>query len=303
MLSYVRVSLFESPAQTLVNTVNLVGVMGKGIAREFKSHYPAMFAEYKKLCDSKQLKIGALHLWRGHPQWVLNFPTKTTWKQPSRLEYVEAGLVRFRDTYEQMGVTSISFPPLGCGNGNLSWSDVRPLMEKYLKPIPIPVYIHDRHVGVDFVPEHLEGTASEPPAAFDQFLSDIGASILESRGLFETLRDKNEFRVIPSDDGLRIQHRDGSSDRVITLEEIEFAWAYLQAGILTADQYSTDAARRYKSYLFPILCSLPYIQVAEIQHIRGNNTFPGHGLFMRKRPAAVPEIDEKPRQGELCLSR
>ena len=82
---HVRSSLFDAPSQTLVNTVNTEGVMGKGVAKEFKRLYPDMFQAYKRLCDRSELGIGKLHLWRSAERWVLNFPTKTTWRQPSRL--------------------------------------------------------------------------------------------------------------------------------------------------------------------------------------------------------------------------
>ena len=92
MLVYVRTSLFESPAQTLVNTVNTVGVMGKGVALEFKNRYPKMYENYRELCDNGVLTVGKLHLWRGNDQWILNFPTKTTWKKASEYSYIEDGL-------------------------------------------------------------------------------------------------------------------------------------------------------------------------------------------------------------------
>jgi O-acetyl-ADP-ribose deacetylase (regulator of RNase III) len=91
MLTYLYTSLFDSPAQTLVNTVNTVGVMGKGVAKTFRERYPAMFKEYKKLCDGGALTIGSLHLWKSDDRWVLNFPTKTTWRLPSKLEYIQQG--------------------------------------------------------------------------------------------------------------------------------------------------------------------------------------------------------------------
>ena len=119
MITYIDSSVFDSPAQTLVNTVNTVGVMGKGIAKEFKSRYPIMYKEYRRLCDDKQLQVGNLHLWRSDNRWVLNFPTKTTWRRPSELAYVEQGLHKFVNYYMDLGISSISFPPLGCGNGNL----------------------------------------------------------------------------------------------------------------------------------------------------------------------------------------
>lgn len=134
---------FSSPAQTLVNTVNTVGVMGKGIALEFKKRYLAMYEQYKKYCDDGSLTIGKLMLWRDEPDhWLLMFPTKTTWRKPSDLSYIEAGLKKFTDTYTDKGITSAAFPRLGCGNGGLNWEDVKPLMEKYLGPLSIPCYVY-----------------------------------------------------------------------------------------------------------------------------------------------------------------
>ena len=132
MLTYLRTSIFDSPAQTLVNTVNTVGVMGKGIAKEFKARYPEMYSEYRHLCDKGRMQVGSLHLWRGSKPWVLNFPTKTTWRQPSRIEYVVEGLRKFRRTYEEMGSPPRHSHLWDGGNGNLDWDDVRPLMERYL---------------------------------------------------------------------------------------------------------------------------------------------------------------------------
>jgi len=86
MLSYVTTSLFDSPAQTLVNTVNTVGVMGKGIAAKFKQRYPEMYTRYREVCAAGQLETGKLLLYRTPNKWVLNFPTKRDWRQPSRVE-------------------------------------------------------------------------------------------------------------------------------------------------------------------------------------------------------------------------
>src|SRR4051812_48969061 len=138
MLTYVHTSVLDSTAQTVVNTVNTEGVMGKGLAKAFRTRYPEMFTKYRELCELGQFKIGQLWLWKGNGQWVLNFPTKTTWRRPSEVRYVEAGLRKFVDTYQQRGITSISFPRLGCGNGGLDWQrQVRPLMEKFLSVLPI----------------------------------------------------------------------------------------------------------------------------------------------------------------------
>lgn len=144
-----------SPAQTLVNTVNTVGVMGKGIAKDFKKYYPEMFDKYYYLCQGKRLNVGQLMLTKGEPEvyhnkrtgkfrrrWVLNFPTKKHWRGKSNIEYIESGLKKFVEVYEMKDIKSVSFPQLGIRNGGLNWSEVQELMETYLSKVNIPVYIH-----------------------------------------------------------------------------------------------------------------------------------------------------------------
>ncbi|HXO21788.1 MAG TPA: macro domain-containing protein [Thermoanaerobaculia bacterium] len=116
-IHYLDADLFSSPAQTLVNPVNTVGVLGAGLAKIFRSRYPAMFREYQDLCRSGRLSVGTLMLWRGPDRWVLNLPTKTRWQLPSTLAYIEAGLRRFREDHHRLGITSVAFPALGCGCG------------------------------------------------------------------------------------------------------------------------------------------------------------------------------------------
>ena len=142
MIKYLEGDIFTSPAQVIVNTVNTVGVMGKGIALSFKQAYPEMFQAYKKACENKTFQMGNLMLWREIDHWVLLFPTKENWRNPSKLEYIEQGLKKFAENYMKMSINSIAFPRLGCGNGGLNWQEVKPLMEMYLKPLPIDVYIY-----------------------------------------------------------------------------------------------------------------------------------------------------------------
>ena len=153
MIRYIEGDIFKSPAQVIVNTVNTVGVMGKGIALEFKKRYPDMFQAYREICDKRKLKTGSLMLYYEPDHWILLFPTKENWRNPSRMEYIEAGLAKFCRTYAEKGITSVAFPKLGCGNGELNWSDVQPVMEKYLKDLPIDVYIY-LGTGPDPIPEH-----------------------------------------------------------------------------------------------------------------------------------------------------
>ena len=186
MITYVVCDLFTSPARTLVNTVNTVGVMGKGIAKDFKTIYPEMFARYQELCEKGQFDIGQLWLYRTPNKWVLNFPTKKHWRSPSHPDYIEAGLKKFVDTYYIHGITSVSFPQLGCGNGELDWeSQVRPLMEKYLDPLPFEIYIHLQDRTDLLSPEHRnirqikKWLQSEPDAlAFNEVWADLIAAIV-----------------------------------------------------------------------------------------------------------------------------
>ncbi len=138
-------NIFNAKTQTIVNTVNCVGVMGKGIALVFKLRYPNMFDIYKTHCKKKHIGIGKLWLYKGEPDapWVLNFPTKFHWKYPSKLEYVEKGLQKFLDTYKIQGIESIAFPLLGAHNGGLDRDEVYQLMTSYLSKCEIPVEIFE----------------------------------------------------------------------------------------------------------------------------------------------------------------
>lgn len=135
-------NIFESNCSTIVNTVNCVGVMGKGIALEFKKKYPEMFMEYVLRCNRGEVKPGIPYVYQDKGVSILNFPTKDHWRSPSRLSYVIDGLNWFIDNYETYGIDSIAFPPLGCGNGGLTWSVVGPIMYQKLSKLPINVEIY-----------------------------------------------------------------------------------------------------------------------------------------------------------------
>ena len=120
--------------------------MGKGIALEFKLRYEPMYLEYRKVCECHQLKPGMLHLWNKSDPWILNFPTKNHWRPKSKIEYIEAGLSKFAETYESKGITSIAFPELGTNQGGLAWKDVREKMFEFLEPLPsleVEIYHYD----------------------------------------------------------------------------------------------------------------------------------------------------------------
>jgi O-acetyl-ADP-ribose deacetylase (regulator of RNase III)/uncharacterized protein YwgA len=132
--------LFESDAQTVVNTVNTVGVMGKGVALEFKRRFPEMFEDYRQRCERGEVRLGKPYLYRTLlPPYVLNFPTKEHWRAVSKLSDITEGLDYLRQHYEEWGITSLAVPPLGCGHGGLEWRIVGPELYRRLAMLPIPV--------------------------------------------------------------------------------------------------------------------------------------------------------------------
>jgi O-acetyl-ADP-ribose deacetylase (regulator of RNase III) len=132
-------NLLHSDADALVNTVNCVGVMGKGIALQFKKAWPEMFKAYKAAADAGEVRPGHIHVWptgqlRG-PRFILNFPTKRHWRSKSRLEDVDAGLDALARLVEELGIRSVAVPPLGAGNGGLDWQVVRPRICRALETL------------------------------------------------------------------------------------------------------------------------------------------------------------------------
>ena len=144
-LKHIKGNIFNTKCQTIVNTVNCVGVMGKGIALVHKLRYPKMYLEYKDHCTNKLIKTGSLWLYtkQENAPWILNFPTKFHWKYPSKIEWIEQGLQKFVETYEKKGIISIAFPLLGTHNGGLSTSEIKRIMDEYLGKCNINIEIYD----------------------------------------------------------------------------------------------------------------------------------------------------------------
>jgi O-acetyl-ADP-ribose deacetylase (regulator of RNase III) len=144
MITFVKGNLFDSAAQVVTNTVNCVGVMGKGVALEFKNRYPALFEDYRARCDRGEVRPGELYLWEDDRVQVLNFPTKRDWRENSRLEDIEQGLLYLAKHYQDLGIQSLAMPALGCGNGGLHWEDVRPLIIQHLGSLTdLDVYVYE----------------------------------------------------------------------------------------------------------------------------------------------------------------
>lgn len=148
MIHYVKGNLLESKADALVNTVNTVGVMGKGIALQFKEAYPENFRVYYNACRKKELRIGEVlvvedsNLASG-PKLIVNFPTKTHWRYPSEYSYIEQGLQSLRKEIISRHIKSIAIPPLGSHNGGLDWLQVKQIVEQALADVDCDVYLYE----------------------------------------------------------------------------------------------------------------------------------------------------------------
>lgn len=148
MIHYVKGNLLESEAQALVNTVNTVGVMGKGIALQFRETFPENYRIYRDVCKKKLLHIGEMlvteenTLMSGH-KTIVNFPTKTHWKMPSDYSYIEKGLAALKKEIESRGIRSIAIPPLGSHNGGLDWLRVKQMIEQALNDVECDIFLYE----------------------------------------------------------------------------------------------------------------------------------------------------------------
>lgn len=148
MIKYLTGNILDSTAQALVNTVNTVGVMGKGIALQFKNQFPTNYKIYKEACENKELKIGDLLVTEEESllsgkKIIINFPTKTHWRYPSEYEYIEKGLAALVNVIQENKIKSIAIPPLGSGNGGLDWTKVRAMIEEKLHGLDCEVLLYE----------------------------------------------------------------------------------------------------------------------------------------------------------------
>ena len=262
MIRYVDSPLFESPARVLVNTVNTVGVMGKGVALEFKKRFPEMYRLYRDHCKAGRLRVGRLWLYRTPRRWVLNFPTKAHWRSPSKTEYIRVGLKKFVATYQDRGIDSISFPLLGCGNGRLDFdTQVRPLMEEYLRSLPIPVYVHRRRESSGFVAEHEQWdlfSSTGPPGSFDEMWGHLLRLRKDDLHL-RTFTTKSPFRLTAVTDNNLVFDRLHGSRVHIPAEDVRSLWQRLNnTGTVLSREAPGRIGREY-SLVFPLMAQLPYV--------------------------------------------
>lgn len=136
--------IFQQKTEAYINPVNCVGVMGAGLALQFKKRFPDNFKEYEKVCKNKELIIGKMFIYKTdiyNPKYIINFPTKNHWKDKSKLEYIDIGLISLKSAIEQYNISSISIPKIGCGLGGLKWIDVKNKIIFHLSEIDCEIFI------------------------------------------------------------------------------------------------------------------------------------------------------------------
>jgi len=205
-------NIFTTKCQTIVNTVNTIGIMGAGIALEFKFRYPEMFEKYKLLCESNSFTIGMLWLYKySAERYILNFPTKINWKYPTKEEYLIVGLEKFIQSYVEKGIESIAYPLLGASKGGLSQNRSLEIMGDYLETceIPIEIYLYDPNAPDDLYQSFISKLK-------DYSIEDIIVQTKIKRNILSKL-----FEVVDQDDVKSISqlaHVKGIG--LITLEKV-----------------------------------------------------------------------------------
>jgi O-acetyl-ADP-ribose deacetylase (regulator of RNase III) len=202
MLTEEHGNLLEAPADALVNTVNTVGIMGKGLALQFKQAYPGNFHAYESACRHGEVRLGRMFTYEtgqlDKPRFVINFPTKGHWRSRSRLSDIKSGLASLREVIRERHIDSIAIPPLGCGNGGLDWSDVRPLIVEALGDLPgVRVMVYP--------PQETPPAKSMPVRTRRPRMTAGRAALLAMLGSYASLSQQEELATADGASLLEIQ--------------------------------------------------------------------------------------------------
>lgn len=214
MIQITEGNLLQAQTEALVNTVNCVGYMGKGIALQFKQAFPANFREYEAACHAEQVKPGHMLIHNNGrfalPYYIINFPTKRHWRAKSRLEDIRSGLDALVEDVRRLGIRSIAVPPLGCGLGGLDWDVVRPLIEQAFATLPevrVLLYAPKGAPEAKNMPVRTERPKMTPARAlFIQLMATYGA-LEYSRSLLEV--QKLAYFLQESGEPLRLNYEAG----------------------------------------------------------------------------------------------
>lgn len=216
MIRYTRGNLLEAEAQALVNTVNTVGVMGKGIALQFKEAFRENYRLYVAACKRGELRVGRMFVTErpglAGPRWIINFPTKEHWRGRTKIEWIERGLEDLRAVILERDIRSIAVPPLGCGNGGLDWKDVKPRIANALGDLPeLEVIVYEPTRRYQNVAKRSGVETLTPARALiadlvrRYWILGIACSMLEIQKLAWFLEQEIQARGLPDVLDLRFQ--------------------------------------------------------------------------------------------------
>lgn len=214
MIRIARGNLLEAPVEAMVNTVNCVGYMGKGIALQFKQAFPANFKAYEAACKLGEVTPGKMlvhdHGMLIEPRYVINFPTKRHWRGKSKIEDIESGLAALVEEVRERGIRSIAIPPLGCGLGGLDWKEVRPRIEAAFAALPdvhVHIYAPDGAPAAKAMPVRTERPRMTPARALFIKLMETYAALDYSRTLLEV--QKLAYFLQVSGEPLKLRYEAG----------------------------------------------------------------------------------------------
>lgn len=253
MIRFTKGNLLDSRVDAVVNTVNTVGIMGKGIALMFKEAFPANYREYKTACKQGTVRTGTMFpterpTMLGAPRWIINFPTKQHWRGKTRLDWIEAGLEDLRRVIVEKHIRSIALPPLGCGNGGLDWRAVRPLIETALRDLPdVDIVVYEPTAEYQNVAKPVGVEKLTPARALiaelvrRYWILGIECSLLEIQKLAWFLEREIIASGLPNELDLQfVAHRYGPyADRLKHLLDY-LDGSYLQADVRIPDAKPTD---------------------------------------------------------------
>ena len=187
-------NIFNSKCDFLVNPVNCDGVMGAGLALEFKLRYPEMFIKYEALCEAKKLDIGLLWIYKSELKSVLNFPTKLSWKYPSKELYLHQGLKKFVDTYQSRDIKTIAFPILGGGRGGIDSEVSLTIMQSYLSELNIDIEIYDYSATAND-DLYVEFAKKITPLSSEQISAESGVKIIYIERILEAIKEDRIYQL------------------------------------------------------------------------------------------------------------
>jgi O-acetyl-ADP-ribose deacetylase (regulator of RNase III) len=252
MIRLTQGNLLEAPVEALVNTVNTVGVMGKGVALQFKEAYPENFRRYAQSCKLGEVRVGRMFVTELSclfgPRWIINFPTKEHWRNRTQTAWIEEGLEDLRRVIREKKIASIAVPPLGCGNGGLRWQDVRPLIEEALGGLPnLEVHLYEPTSRYQNVARRRGVETLTPARALiadlvrRYWILGINCSVLEIQKLAWFLERAIEELDLPNPLDLQFRaHRYGPyADRLRHLLD-GLDGSYLRSDVRIADAKPTD---------------------------------------------------------------